>query len=75
MKRAYVLFRILYRKWKRSISKKPTLTEYILLVAVFTAIIIKFKGPIEERLFKDNSYYRYYDRVEPNIRNHPYIED
>lgn len=79
LKRALLIPRRLYRKWIRYINspastKKPGMTEYILLVAVSAAIVIKFKGTIEERLFKENSYYQYYDRVEPNLRSHPYIE-
>lgn len=31
-----------------------TSTEYILLVAVAAAIVIKFKGAIQEKLFGDN---------------------
>lgn len=70
MKRAVVRIRLGYRKWVQ-----PLMMEYFIIVVVFSAITIKFKGQIEERFFKEKTYYQYYDRVEPNIRNHPYIEE
>jgi hypothetical protein len=74
MKRAVVRIRLGYRKWTRYINspsstKKPNMTEYILLVAICAAITIKFKGQIEAKLFHDQNikpkYHLYYDYVEP----------
>lgn len=57
LKRALLKTRLLYRKWIRYINspastKKPTTTEFILLVAVCAAITIKFKSQIDEK-FRD----------------------
>lgn len=81
MKRALIRVRMGYRKWKRYINSpaapdtKSASLQYILMVAVAAAIVVKFKGQIEDYFYKDNSYYRYYDRVEPDNRSHPYIEN
>lgn len=81
MKSSLISARLGYRKWVRYINspaskdRRISAFEYFLLMTVAAAIVVKFKGQMEDHFYKDNSYYRYYDRVEPDNRSHPYIEN